>query len=251
VTAPTTVADHRPRHRHSPRVRRLARAVGVDLEHVTGTGPGGRILPVDVTAATRPDAASGPSATATDSSNGDGGTVTFHVLELDLTAVPETAQDRVALLGALAHTLLAAVRRVRPVTDVEIASGETSTLIHRAHDLTRAALTARLTAPDGLPATVPPDAAEQPRIAVRDNPTASGALLTAPAPGPGRLLAATIGPVQVRPAALPTSTGWPDITFRPTALLAVGSRDSDLTDAEITGILSAVASRALCAALPD
>ena len=37
-----------PRHRHSPRVRRLAAQAGVALERVTGTGPHGRITPADV-----------------------------------------------------------------------------------------------------------------------------------------------------------------------------------------------------------
>ena len=37
-----------PRHRHSPRVRRLARESGVDLERLIGTGPAGRVTVADV-----------------------------------------------------------------------------------------------------------------------------------------------------------------------------------------------------------
>lgn len=44
-----------PRHRHSPRVRRLAHHLGVDLFSIAGTGPGGRVTPDDVTRATRPE----------------------------------------------------------------------------------------------------------------------------------------------------------------------------------------------------
>src|SRR5207249_2314192 len=41
----------RPRHQHSPRVRRLAAEIGVALESLTGTGPGGRVTTADVSAA--------------------------------------------------------------------------------------------------------------------------------------------------------------------------------------------------------
>jgi 2-oxoglutarate dehydrogenase E2 component (dihydrolipoamide succinyltransferase) len=36
------------RHRHSPRVRRLAAASGVEVDHVVGSGPSGRVTPHDV-----------------------------------------------------------------------------------------------------------------------------------------------------------------------------------------------------------
>ncbi|KQZ90590.1 hypothetical protein ASD62_16160 [Phycicoccus sp. Root563] len=42
-----------PRHRHSPRVRRLAHDSGVDLASLTGTGPAGRVTPDDVERAAR------------------------------------------------------------------------------------------------------------------------------------------------------------------------------------------------------
>ena len=49
---PLTVSE--PRHRHSPRVRRLAHDAGVDLAALVGTGPGGRVTPDDVARATSP-----------------------------------------------------------------------------------------------------------------------------------------------------------------------------------------------------
>ena len=41
-------AGHVPRHRHSPLIRRLARDAGVDLDLLTGTGPGGRVTRADI-----------------------------------------------------------------------------------------------------------------------------------------------------------------------------------------------------------
>jgi pyruvate dehydrogenase E2 component (dihydrolipoamide acetyltransferase) len=58
--------DHRDvstdgeRVRASPLARRMAREGGVDLHHLTGSGPGGRIVKADVVAASRSIAASSP-----------------------------------------------------------------------------------------------------------------------------------------------------------------------------------------------
>jgi pyruvate dehydrogenase E2 component (dihydrolipoamide acetyltransferase) len=52
----------------SPRARRLARERGVDLSHVSGTGPGGRIAERDVAASLE----SGPSRRASDLASGEG-----------------------------------------------------------------------------------------------------------------------------------------------------------------------------------
>jgi pyruvate dehydrogenase E2 component (dihydrolipoamide acetyltransferase) len=48
TTSPVTVPG--PRHRHSPRVRRLASQAGVRLDTVVGSGPSGRVTPRDVLA---------------------------------------------------------------------------------------------------------------------------------------------------------------------------------------------------------
>lgn len=42
-----------PRHRHSPRVRRMAADHGITLDALAGTGPRGRVTPADVVAAAR------------------------------------------------------------------------------------------------------------------------------------------------------------------------------------------------------
>lgn len=56
--APATTPRHR--HRHSPRVRRLAAEAGLDADALSGTGPAGRVSPADVAraAATSTDAGS-------------------------------------------------------------------------------------------------------------------------------------------------------------------------------------------------
>jgi pyruvate dehydrogenase E2 component (dihydrolipoamide acetyltransferase) len=41
-------AEQQRRHRHSPRVRRLAAEAGIDADALTGSGPAGRVTPVDV-----------------------------------------------------------------------------------------------------------------------------------------------------------------------------------------------------------
>ncbi|MGN6607152.1 MAG: biotin/lipoyl-containing protein, partial [Jatrophihabitans sp.] len=56
---PVSTARSGPRHRHSPRVRRLAGAHGIALELLHGTGPRGRVTPRDVLAAAESEVASG------------------------------------------------------------------------------------------------------------------------------------------------------------------------------------------------
>src|SRR3990172_6222246 len=51
--APAAQRDEGARHRATPRVRRLAQELGVALEAVKGSGPGGRILEEDVRAAAK------------------------------------------------------------------------------------------------------------------------------------------------------------------------------------------------------
>ncbi|MFC8503034.1 biotin/lipoyl-containing protein [Pedococcus sp. NPDC057267] len=48
TAAPPAGTAGGPRHRHSPRVRRLAREAGLDPDTVEGTGPRGRVTPEDV-----------------------------------------------------------------------------------------------------------------------------------------------------------------------------------------------------------
>ena len=68
-----------PRHRHSPRVRRLAREAGLDPDTLDGTGPSGRVTPEDVARAAQagesvpsadPSPTAAPSAAATGPAGG-------------------------------------------------------------------------------------------------------------------------------------------------------------------------------------
>lgn len=54
TAAPLAAATHpngaRPKHRTSPKARKMAQERGVDLEHLEGSGPGGRVVSEDVRA---------------------------------------------------------------------------------------------------------------------------------------------------------------------------------------------------------
>jgi len=205
-------------------VRRLAHTAGVDLSQVIGTGPNGRVRPTDVSAA------------AAQVSTNAAGDVTTYVVELDLTSISMAARDqnRAAVLGAVVGVLLAAVRRVCPVTDVEIVSAEGARLIPRAHDLSQDAMVSRIASvhADGVTTS-------RPIIAVVDAQH-SGPVFSISEPAPDRLLSASLGPVELRPVARPGPTGYPDISFRSTAFLGVSCRRAELDPMAVAGILSTV-----------
>jgi pyruvate dehydrogenase E2 component (dihydrolipoyllysine-residue acetyltransferase) len=69
-------ANGRPKA--SPLARRLARESGVDLSQLTGSGPGGRIVKADVTAAGPPAQAEAPAAPPASRAAGNKGAVTVH-----------------------------------------------------------------------------------------------------------------------------------------------------------------------------
>lgn len=106
-----------------PAVRRLARELGVALEGVSGTGPGGRILEGDVRAAARPavppPAIPAPPAAAPASSRASAAPPTW---EDEAFAPGEDGVRRVPLRGlrrAIAEHLLDAHRNTAPYTFVE------------------------------------------------------------------------------------------------------------------------------------
>lgn len=96
----TTTVFRVPRHRHSPRVRRLAAEAGIDPDSVVGTGPHGRVWPADIAAA------AGESLR----------TVTY------VAEVGARAAERAIVVGEIAYGLLDAVRRFVPVVDLELVS---------------------------------------------------------------------------------------------------------------------------------
>jgi hypothetical protein len=115
-------AMHVPRHRHSPRVRRLAREAGIDPDTVAGSGTGGRVRPSDIAiAGIQPPV--------------------IYIAELDLSVIPNAVYDRPAVVGAIAYALLDAVRRHVPIVDLEIVSGARRVFVHDAHNLSHVAIT--------------------------------------------------------------------------------------------------------------
>lgn len=78
VAAPTEAPAHRLFA--SPSARRLARSMGVDLNALTGSGPNGRIVRVDIehAAARRPADGAGPAAVAVKPAPGPQGALTSH-----------------------------------------------------------------------------------------------------------------------------------------------------------------------------
>lgn len=64
VAAPSRRDGSGERHRATPRVRKLAAELGVDIDQIAGTGPGGRLLEDDVRAAASRGAVVGPPAPA-------------------------------------------------------------------------------------------------------------------------------------------------------------------------------------------
>jgi len=95
----------RPRHRHTPRVRRLAAEAGVDLTTVAGTGPSGRVTTDDVRRAGLVAEPATLSATATS------------VVEVDVTAA--TGGDP----PLVAHLAAATAEALRAVPDLNVAGG--------------------------------------------------------------------------------------------------------------------------------
>ena len=212
-------AMHVPRHRHSPRVRRLAREAGIDPDAVAGTGPNGRVRPADVAVAIAAvvDASSMPAT---------------YVAELDLSGIPNAMEDRLAVVASIAYALLRAVRRHLPITDIEVLSGDDRRLISSAHDLTRAAIAHRLDAPS----TGHGHASSAAALTVIDSSKAGDVLRVTP-PRADCLLNAVIGPTVIRPTTCPGPAGLPTIEFHPAALLAVSTNSAQLALLEVVNEL--------------
>lgn len=217
----TATAPHvpRPRHRHSPRVRRLAREAGIDPDTVAGTGPNGRVRPADVVAGQGVGTGEAGVAEA----------VTY-VGEIDLGGLPDAVGDRHAVVAAVVYALLHAVRRRRAVTDVEVESDGMRVLIPGAHDLTRVAIADRLWGPGrAVDMNVAGSPTELIVVDVADVAGDGGLLRVRRAPS-GCVLSAVIGPTSVRAVTRSGPAGLPTIEFRPLALLAVSTAQPELAD---------------------
>lgn len=169
-----------PRHRHSPRVRRLAHDAGVDLAVVGGTGPGGRVTPDDVARAVAAQPVAGPVAASVVARQAGAPGVarrSFRTLvaEVDVSpGFPDRAPDAaagsipppgpgaaglvVAVAGALRghRTLLAQGQRegVHLAVSWSSGSGDGAALLARADDLNVSGVEQRLA--DGARSSVDP-----------------------------------------------------------------------------------------------
>ncbi|HET8766934.1 MAG TPA: biotin/lipoyl-containing protein [Pedococcus sp.] len=167
-----------PRHRHSPRVRRLAREAGLDPDTIDGTGSSGRVTPDDVARAARagedaragePEPMTAPSAAAAGPAGGAPSTSaagTRHAVDgprgarslrtvtatVDLTSLLRAAAGG----GAAADDAFVAVATTRAVAALRACPG----LLGAAADSDHVAVLVRRTAADGVRETLVDQAEE-------------------------------------------------------------------------------------------
>ena len=141
-----------PRHRASPRLRRHASELGIDVGAIAGTGPGGRVTFADLPGPSEPDsrnvAADAVEPVAHDSvrratggAAAGAGLAGFVTNRLELHADPTDRRD---LVAACVVDTLAALRRYVPVHDVLISTSQGEIAIAAAADLTPGAISARI-----------------------------------------------------------------------------------------------------------
>jgi len=101
VAPPSTPAEgdgsgSERRVKASPIARRLARELGVGLASLVGSGPGGRIVKVDVEAAAAPAAAGGPASAPSAPAPAPGATGKGEVATVELSSIQKTIARRMA-----------------------------------------------------------------------------------------------------------------------------------------------------------
>lgn len=221
------------RHRHSPRVRRLATERGVALETISGTGPQGRVSPADVLQA----AARQPAATVAGAVAAQHTTVT----EVDVTRVvaltgrvPLTAFCAKAALEALrSHPLLGAGRDL--CLAVDTVGGRRTQVIKNAGDLNLMALAREISeASTG-------DAAAQ-AFTFTDSGSL-GALFEIPVITQPQAGALALGTVAERPVAIRHQDGSYAIAIRSVAHLALTYDLLSISGAYAASYLRAVKAR--------
>ncbi|MCU1656664.1 MAG: hypothetical protein JWO57_1320 [Pseudonocardiales bacterium] len=184
----------RRRHVHSPRMRKLARDAGVDLDAVRGSGPSGRVVREDILrAASTQDAAAGPDHVAPPAAVAAGA---FGVVvgEVDVTHLRALA-SRAGLIAVIAAETMRALRRQgAATTDVGESLDVDGILVEHAADLTVPAMLRRIA--EGGRATSSPD--DAPRVAIKSR-AGDGLLLHLHPLDADRLLTVGVGAVVERP----------------------------------------------------
>jgi pyruvate dehydrogenase E2 component (dihydrolipoamide acetyltransferase) len=241
----------RSRHRHSPRMRRLASNLGVSLDRVTGTGPGGRVQARDVhSAATDTEHPAPPPA-------GSGQLMT--VVEADVTSLPEgvtlTALLARAVVGALrSRPLLNSAMSIdgaitaNPAQHLGIAvdtdGGPVVPVLRDAGDLTMAAVARRT---DELisrarAGTVSSDECSGGTFTMTDL-SSRGILFDTPSLVPGQVGTLGVGSVVERPAVVTSTDGERAIAIRSIVYLALTYDGRVVSGADAARFLHVVADR--------
>ena len=240
-----TVAPVRPRHRHSPRVRRLAADHGLEADALTGTGPSGRVTPDDVLrAAAEPAAAVEPARAPA----ARGGAPVTSVVEVDVTAALRTAASAEAEgdLGLLAvvteavavalgsHPTLAARRDLAVV--VRDLGGARTVLLRDAGDLGLAGIVRRLGTAD--------DDTARAAFTVTGSGH-RGLLWQSPALPAGQVAGLAVGAVTDRAVVVGTADGERSLGIRPVVTLVLAHDPEAVVPDEAAACLLAVRDRVL------
>lgn len=191
----------RPRHVHSPRVRRLASDRGLSLDRIDGTGPLGRVTVADVhRAASAAESISPATAVA-------GRTLRTAVTEVVVTRLVRTTD----LLACVVESSVQALRAVpgpadatsRPRVLVHTPDGPRREVVN-AHDLSVPGI--RRTLDDAYASLDHEERSSAPTLAVHDL-RGSGLLFDLPVLGHGELAALSVGDVVDRPAVVTLPDG--------------------------------------------
>lgn len=223
-----TLPGPESRHRHSPRVRRLAREHGVGLAGLTGTGPHQRVTPADVLRA-----ASGGAVLATPPPG-------IAVVEADLTRAQRLAAARqVPAEVPLAAAVLAALRRHPSLLPpgarlhLGVRAGGRLTVIADAGDLSMTGLARRLAAPQ----------ADTTATFTLSAGLAGGLLFHVPRVPAGQVAALAVGAAVHRPAVVLDADGDPVVAVRLVCHLCLAYDESAIGAADAAAFLQAVRDR--------
>lgn len=205
---PAPPGGRRPRHAHSPRVRRLARERGLSPDDVAGTGPLGRVTRDDVLrAGSDPESHSPPGPAASP-------TLRSSVCEVEVTRLARTTD----LLACVVESAVQALRAVRgprsSAPSARVLVGATSGTSGRpgrpgrdvvnADDLSVAGI--RRALEDASVPADPEGTSVGPALTV-DDLGGSGMLFDLPVLGHGAVAALSVGDVVDRPAVVPLPDG--------------------------------------------
>jgi 2-oxoglutarate dehydrogenase E2 component (dihydrolipoamide succinyltransferase) len=239
------------RHRHSPRVRRLAAEVGVGLSSVDGTGPGGRVTTADVRRAKV--AADDASALPTGSGTAQPATAALtSVVEVDVSAIVGHDQGDLPLAAYVAKATVEALRQHPRLNTPVGTDGSTDATVHLGLAVDSGRGTVVSVVPDagdlnlqGLARRLAElvDRAHTGSSRTDDLPGGTftladagshGALWDTPPLAPGQAAALGLGSVVERPVVVRRPDGERVVAIRSMAYLVL-ARDPQLADAAESG----------------